>query len=160
MLDANTIIDYSHKDFMDGIRHITHLIRADQYAPDYIVGIVRGGAIPAVYLSHHLKVPVVMLHWSSRDHNLVSGNESNTWIPEDINAGKRILIVDDIVDGGETIRQILDDWQSSALAGLNLDNIKIASLFYNTAQDISVDYCHHRINRNEDSRWVVFDWEA
>lgn len=163
MINANTIIDYGYEDFLQGINNIAAQIKISPFgSPDYIVGIVRGGAVPATYLSHKLKIPVVMLHWSTRDSNLVSGNEINCWIPEDILAGKRVLLVDDIVDGGDTIKEILADWDTS-LGGsgqLPMDNIQIAALHYNIDQDVVVHYYDQTISRNVDSRWVVYPWEA
>jgi hypoxanthine phosphoribosyltransferase len=76
--------------------------------------------------------------------------------------GKKILVVDDIVDGGDTIRELLADWQSSVagLGKLPVDNLRIAAMYYNTAQDVKVDFYHHTIDRNEDYRWIHFCWEA
>lgn len=159
-LDSTTIIDYNYDDFLVGINKIVTDIWRSDFEPDYIVGIVRGGSVPAVYLSHKLKIPVQMLHWNTRDNVDWNGNESNTWIPEDINNGKKVLLVDDIVDGGDTIREILEDWESSIFGTLNRENIKIASLVYNVAQDIEVDFYDFAIDRNEDSRWIVFSWES
>lgn len=161
MIDANTIIDYSHDDFKAGINHIAKQIIESEFKPDYIVSVVRGGAVPGVYLSHRLKLPLVTVAWSIRD-NRTQPNESNCWVPEDIMGGKKILVVDDIVDGGDTIRELLEDWQLSVagMGPLNRDNIKIAALWYNTAQDIVVDFYHETIDRNKDARWIVFDWEA
>lgn len=151
-------VTYGYRTFLEGIVTIVDKIQHSGYNPDYIVGIVRGGAVPAVYLSHRLGIPVQMLTWNTRDNAL--GNESNCWIPEDINAGKKILLVDDIVDGGDTIQQILADWDSAVREPLKYENIRTASLIYNTSQPVKVDYYHRAINRNEDKRWVVFDWEA
>lgn len=161
MIDATTIIDYTHSEFRAGIESIAKSITASGWVPDYIVGIVRGGTIPAVYLSHKLNKPLVTVAWSTRDKSIY-GNESNCWIPEDIMDGKNILIVDDIVDGGDTIRELLEDWQGSVsgMGPLKTDNIKIAAMWYNTSQDINVDFYHKTIDRNEDPRWIVFDWEA
>ena len=161
MVDATAIIDYDYDEFRAGINHIAETITTSGWTPDYIVGIVRGGAIPAVYLSHALKLPLVTVAWSTRDKTIF-GNESNCWIPEDIMDGKKVLIVDDIVDGGETIRELLEDWQKSVagLGPLNKENIKIATMWYNSSQDIVVDFYHKVIDRNEDTRWVVFPWEA
>lgn len=158
MLDATSIIDYTYPEFLNGAKLIANAVKAN-FKPDYIVGVVRGGAVPAVYLSHELSVPVQMVHWSSRDHNLM-GNETNTWIPEDINCGKRILLVDDIVDGGETITQLLADWQSCIRQKLVMENVRIASMYYNTAQDVKVDFYHRAIDRSVDSRWIHFPWES
>lgn len=158
-IDATSIIDYDYNDFRDGITAIAEAVVASGWTPDYIVGIVRGGSIPAVYLSHRLKLPIVTVAWSTRDKSIF-GNESNCWIPEDIVDGKRILLVDDIVDGGDTIKELLEDWQKSVRAPLNKDNIKIAAMWYNTAQDVVVDFYHKTIDRNEDKRWVSFCWET
>lgn len=161
MIDATTIIDYNYSEFCAGIDTIARAIKSSGWTPDYIVGIVRGGATPAVFLSHKLNVPVVMVAWSTRDKNIYN-NESNCWIPEDIMDGKKILIVDDIVDGGDTIRELLEDWQQSVsgLGKLNTDNVKIAAMWFNPSQSVSVDFYHCIVDRNEDPRWVVFPWEA
>lgn len=159
MVDATSIIDYTFAEFRDGIQAITKQIQDSGFAPDYLVGIVRGGSVPAVYLSHKLKIPVVMVAWNTRD-NTEFGKESVTWIPEDLLAGKRVIIVDDIVDGGQTIKELLEDWQKSVLDPVPQENIRVAAMWYNTAQDVVVDFYHKTIDRNEDPRWIVFDWEA
>jgi hypoxanthine phosphoribosyltransferase len=161
MIDATTIIDYDYSDFRDGVEHIAKSIRDSGWTPDYIVGIVRGGAIPAVHLSHKLGIPVVMVAWNTRDTTIFD-RESNCWIPEDLIDGKKILVVDDIVDGGDTIRELLADWQSSVagLGKLPVDNLRVSAMYYNTAQDVVVDFYHRTIDRNEDPRWIVFPWEA
>lgn len=160
MIDANTIIDYEYNDFRSGIDAIAKAITASGWKPDYIVGIVRGGSVPAVYLSHKLKVPVVMVSWSTRDTTFF-GKESNYWIPEDIHNGKKVLVVDDIVDGGDTIRELLEDWNKSTagLGNLPVDNLRVAAMYYNTAQDVKVDFYHREIDRDVDYRWIHFPWE-
>ena len=159
MNDTSSVIDYSYSDFRDGIEQIAVQIEKSGYEPDVIVGIVRGGSVPAVYLSHRLKIPVQMVHWNTRDETQW-GNESNCWIPEDINNGDKILLVDDIVDGGDTIKELLNDWNSSISDDLEVDNIRVAAMYYNTAQDVNVDYFDRAINREEDKRWIIFPWEA
>ena len=162
MIDATTIIDYSFSDFSAGIDSIANTIKSSGWTPDYIVGIVRGGSIPAVFLSHKLNVPVQMVHWNTRDTSKWISNEHNCWVPEDIHEGAQVLVVDDIVDGGDTIKELLDDWQKSiaGLGDLPLQNIRVAAMYYNTAQDVVVDFYHRTIDRNEDPRWIVFPWEA
>jgi hypoxanthine phosphoribosyltransferase len=159
VVDATSIIDYTFTEFRNGIQDIAKQIEESGFAPDYLVGIVRGGSVPAVYLSHKLKIPVVMVAWNTRD-NTEFGTDSVTWIPEDLLAGKRVLIVDDIVDGGQTIKELLEDWQKSVLKPIPHENIRIAAMWYNTAQDVAVDFYHKTIDRDSDSRWIVFDWEA
>jgi uncharacterized protein len=165
VIDATSIIDYTYDDFAHGIDNIVALLQDPEFGfkPDYIVGIVRGGAIPAVYLSHKLKIPVQMVHWSTRDKTDDWGNESNCWIPEDLLAGKKILLVDDIIDGGETIKELLDDWKTSVHQDLPLQNIQLVCMYYNTAQEsfAGINVVSDRtIDRNEDQRWIVFPWEG
>lgn len=162
MVNATTIVDYTYDDFIVGINEIVKQVKESDFDPDFIVGVVRGGAIPAVYLSHKLTKPLQMVHWSTRDKTDEWGNESNCWIPELLHEGKKALLVDDIVDGGDTIRELLDDWHSSTtgLGDLPLQNIRIAAMFYNTAQETKVHFYDREIDRNEDSHWIVFPWEA
>tara|TARA_R110000822_G_scaffold5031_7_gene21815 strand:+ start:324 stop:809 length:486 start_codon:yes stop_codon:yes gene_type:complete len=161
MIDATSVIDYSYSDFQEGIDHIVGHIKQSDFNPDFIVGIVRGGSVPAVYLSHRLKIPVQMISWNTRDR-VAWGNESNCFVPEDIMSGKKVLLVDDIVDGGDTIRELLADWQTSVvtMGNLPVDNIRICSMIYNTAQSVIPHFYHRTINRDDDKRWVIFPWEA
>jgi hypoxanthine phosphoribosyltransferase len=123
------------------VNKIARDISVSGWKPDYIVGLTRGGLIPAVMLSHYLNVPMWTLNVSLRDGE---GGESNTWMAEDalgtepaieiadeddvgavldaastllempeLPTYKNILIVDDINDTGATFNWIIDDWKSS-----------------------------------------------
>jgi xanthine phosphoribosyltransferase len=110
------------------------------WRPDYIVGLTRGGLIPAVMISQYLEVPMHALSVSLRDSD--TGPESNLWMAEDAlgprtkerivedpndiggilqaasslleegSTYKNILIVDDINDTGATLNWIMQDWPS------------------------------------------------
>lgn len=155
-VDPTLIIDYTYEEFIEGINTIAKQIQDSNFQPDYVVGIVRGGSVPATYLSHKLKIPATMVHWSYRDSYTC---ESNCWIPEDINHGKRVLVIDDIVDGGMTIETLIEDWQRSVHEPLKLENIKVAAMWFNTALEKKIDYYHREINRNTEPHWVIMPWE-
>lgn len=156
----NIVLTWQYVD--EACEKIAAEVRASGFAPDYIVGIVRGGAIPAVLLSHRLGLPVVMVHWNTRDKG-IDHRESNAWLSEDINFNnKKVLIVDDIVDSGRTIEELFEDWSATNKAGertLALDNIKVCAIVYNETQSVYVDYYGRAIDRNQDDRWCVFPWE-
>ena len=81
--------------------------------------------------------------------------KESAWdIAEDIQDGKRLLIVDDILDSGRTIRELLEDW------GARRDQIDVAVLIYNTDQGIVPDYYGRRVDKSKDPSWVHFWWEA
>jgi hypoxanthine phosphoribosyltransferase len=147
------------------IGDITMQMNRDNWKPDYIVGLTRGGLIPAVYLSHYLNVPMETLKVSLRDSS--GESESNLWMAEDAYNGKNILIVDDINDTGATLDWIINDWQNSCHPAdahwLQVwgNNVKIAVLVDNLSSNFSrtVDYCAKEINKAEKDVWIVYPWE-
>ena len=134
------------------VRQMYHL----KFTPDYIVGITRGGLVPAVMLSQHLDIPMHTLNISFRDGDNL-GPESNLWMAEDAfgynQDAKNILIVDDINDTGRTLQWIKDDWQSGCLPndpqwiGVWHHNVKFATIVDNEASEFKgVDFTGLTIN--------------
>ena len=159
---------------------ICRSISTSQWKPDIIVGINRGGLIPAVMISQWFDVKHVPLTISLRDH---ADCESNLWLAEhafgysniDLPATpfsnpelkKNILIVDDINDSGATFNWILQDWPSGCLPNDPVwkdiwnHNVKFAVLVDNLASkcEAKMDFCGMEINKAEDDVWVDFPWE-
>jgi hypoxanthine phosphoribosyltransferase len=138
------------------------------WRPDYIVGISRGGLIPAVLLSHYLGTTLHTLKVTLRD-GLEEDCDHNCWMAEDAlgysEDKKNILIVDDINDSGATFGWIKQDWMSSALpkddrwSTIWGHNVRFAVLVHNAASDETSDYAGMEINKAENPSWVVFPWE-
>jgi len=170
--------DYIHIHEM--VNNISFQMYKDNWRPDYIVGLTRGGLIPAVIMSNTLDIPMHTLKVNLRDH--VEGSESNCWMAEDAWGyggtfdgkpvqdefkQKKILIVDDINDTGATLDWIKQDWQSSCLPNspewLNIwgNNVRIAVLIDNLASKFSgkVNYAAKEINKAEEDVWIVYPWE-
>jgi hypoxanthine phosphoribosyltransferase len=121
---------------------------------------MRGGIVPAVMLSHKMKCPVMSLYWSKRDYQ---NREFGTYLDTIVKSaftGKKYLIVDDIVDSGETIAELKHYAGKLSSVKYYSNYIKFASLIYNTDQPESVDYHATKISRNADKRWVIFPWES
>ena len=66
----------------NAVQEILRQMHLDNFRPDYVVGITRGGLLPAVMISHYLKVPMYSLDISLRD-NVQQGPESNCWMSVD-----------------------------------------------------------------------------
>ncbi len=49
---------YSWRQVEGAVLEITRQMSIDNWRPDYIVGITRGGATPAILLSQYLNVPM------------------------------------------------------------------------------------------------------
>lgn len=137
----------------------------DEWMPDYVVGITRGGLVPAVMISHYLKTPMHSLKVSFREGT--ADLESNCWMAEDAFNGKNILIVDDINDSGETINWIKKDWEGAAFPrdskweSIWNNNVKIATVFNNIASKalIDVDFYYSKLDKSEKDVWIEFPYE-
>ncbi len=73
-------IYYTNEHIAGYVNDIIRQLIIDDFKPDYIVGLTRGGLVPALMLSHYLKVPMHTLKVSMRDDDHC---ESNLWMAED-----------------------------------------------------------------------------
>ena len=174
---------YSWQDIENSCINIALQMYTDNWRPDYIVGITRGGNIPATILSNMLNIRCEALKVSLRDDD--SESESNCWMAEDAfgyvdvadreiyktrwDPGKRknILIVDDINDTGATFNWIKKDWQSSCLPDEESwntvwdKNVRFAVLTENLSSEFDlVKYHVDEINKAEEDVWLVYPWEV
>lgn len=173
---------YSWQDVEKMCTDIVLQMYKDQWYPDYIVGLTRGGNIPATIISHMIDVSCETLKVSLRDGEQC---ESNCWMAEDAfgyvsleeqeiyksrwDPARRsnILIVDDINDTGATLEWIVNDWRSSCLpnedSGWNSvfgNNVRFAVLTNNLASKFdNISYYAHEVNKAEDDVWLVYPWE-
>jgi xanthine phosphoribosyltransferase len=158
-------IYYSWRDVERQTQEILRQIQQDAWRPDYVVGLTRGGLVPANLISQYLSVPMECLKVSLRDDN--NGPESNLWMAEDAFEGKRILIVDDINDSGATLNWIREDWMSGCLPNhpdwndVWGENVRVATLVDNEASksELTVGYSAVDLNKAEEDSWIVFPWE-
>ena len=159
---------YDYTKIHDWVNQISFQMQKDNWRPDYIVGLTRGGLIPATIMSNTLDIPMWTLKVSLRDGG---DTETNAWMAEDAygynEAPKNILIVDDINDTGATLDWIIQDWQGNPQSKDRRwddvwgNNVRFAVLIDNLSSKFSrkVDYCAKTINKAEKDVWIVYPWE-
>ena len=176
---------YSWQDVEKMCVQIVNQMYIDNWRPDYIVGITRGGNIPATIISNMTGIRCEALKVSLRDSAEGEESESNCWMADnafgivaeedrpvyksrwDPAMRKNIVVVDDINDTGATFNWIKQDWQSSCLPNEENawdtvweNNVRFATLTNNDASDFDdVRYTCHEINKAEEDVWLVYPWE-
>jgi light-regulated signal transduction histidine kinase (bacteriophytochrome) len=96
----------SWRDFDNYVSSIFNQLQSSKWIPDYIVGVKRGGLIPAVKLSHMLDKPLIMMSCQLRDD---ADNRVKLLEAESLSKDKKILIIDDICDSGNTLQKIIEE---------------------------------------------------
>lgn len=173
-------IYYSWSMIEGAVLDIARQLAQDNWKPDYIVGITRGGAIPAVLLSQYTGIPMKPLQVSLRDNvDCVSDlgmaedafgyvsleDREHEHITHNASSAKNILIVDDINDQGSTIAWIKKDWASGCMPNSDRwdyvwgENVRFATLTNNLASKETVDYSVWEVNKAEEDCWLVYPWE-
>lgn len=103
---------------------------------DAIIGIPRGGLIPAVFLSHALKVPMVT--------NL-----------DTVHSGQKILIVDEICDTGKTLMKVAE-YNNHYVKSSNVCYTYVA-LVKRTDSKFDLDFWADEVDKGI---LVIFPWES
>ena len=102
-------------------RELAEKIEASGWRPDLIVAIARGGYVPARllcdFLDIHELLSLQVLHWGKAAEITA---KAHVKYPYEIDlSGKKILLVDDIVDTGDSVivakNFILEKWKPSEL---------------------------------------------
>ncbi len=138
--------------FTETIDHICGAIKESGFIPDIVLSVGRGGMVPARYIADTLPDSEVSLI-SAKMYTGVGTRESkpkigHLQIPV---FGKKVLIVDDIIDSGLTIDGVIEALQKGKAA-----QIKTATLAIKRYSKRLPSFYHLII---DDEVWIVFPWE-
>lgn len=127
-----------------------------KWIPDFVVGIVRGGAVPGIMISHTMDIPFLPLDLRLRD-KLVSnamGFQHFFDVAVDFTKSQKVLFVDDINDTSDTFKYVDSNIKSNR-HNLIFD-YKFASLYERISASVESDYTGKVY---ESGDWIVFPWE-
>src|SRR5687767_14216364 len=122
-----TLLYIAHERFVADVLAVAAQIEADCWRPDFLVGIGRGGLVPAAYLSHRVGIPMLSVDISSGVPGFAA--ELVVQLAAKLRTGRRILIVDDINDSGSTLASLRAALESE---GERPDSVRVAVLINNS----------------------------
>lgn len=145
-----------HDDFVADVRTLAAALASDSdWKPTFLIGIGRGGLVPAVFLSHATGLPTLSCDLSSQVKDFAG--DVLVRLAARTHAGERLLFVDDINDSGRTIGMLR---AMLAEAGAVADAVRFATLIDNVSSAQRVDHAARTIDRTVTKDWFVFPWEA
>lgn len=161
MVTQTVIMEKSHLSYCDIHTHVKMLalkIQASNWMPSVIVGVSRGGMLPATLLSHSWRLPMKALNVSLRDNAKLQPDHA-VWLEELVQSGKRVLVMDDINDSGATIHWIKQDWQNRVPSASFSDHVRFAVLLNKSTSTESPEYVAKEISTEKLETWWIFPWE-
>ncbi len=135
----------------ENIRDIAKKIKKDNYRPDIVIALSRGGFIPARVICDLMIIKdllsVKVDHWGI---TATKDGKAHLRYPIDVDlTGKKVLIVDDITDTGESMA-IAKEFVEK----LNPEEIRTAAIFHIKTSKFIPNYYSEEI----DWIWVMWPW--
>ena len=140
---------YSYDEFAKDTQILVDKCR--DYEPDILLAVARGGLTLAHLMAQALDMRNLYSLNSIHYEGELKLDTFNIFNIPDVSHAKRVLIIDDIVDSGETMEQILK------VLAQKFPNVefKLATIFYKKTAVLQPDF-----TVREADRWIDFFWEV
>jgi hypothetical protein len=141
-------VKWEHVDAM--CAQLAKKIEASGYRPDVIVGIARGGWVPARLLSdkmHNESVASMRVEFYTHP-GVTKRRPRVTQAPSMPLKGKRVLLVDDVADTGHSLAEALNSIHDAK-------EIRTATLHHKPHSIFEPDYYV-----GTTTEWIVYPWET
>lgn len=133
-------------------RRLARMIRESGFRPDIIVAIGRGGYMPARILSDFLDQPDLSSFKIEHYQGTRKSAGAVVRYPLAANVdGRRVLLVDDVSDSGDTFVAAIEHLNSRGRP----EEVRTAVLHHKVVSHYRPDYYVHRIVK---WRWLIYPW--
>ena len=139
---------YSYSEFIDDLKI---LVKRIDFNFDAILAVARGGMSIAHMLGEYFNIREVFSVNSIGYEDREKLDEIKIFNLPDLSGCKNVLIVDDIVDSGETMKSLVERINKSNPTL----NIKTASIFYKKSSTFKPDFFVKYTNS-----WIDFFWSV
>ena len=138
--------------FYDMARQLAFMIHNDDYCPDVIIAIARGGYTPARILSDYLGVMDMtsfkVKHYQSTEKEPIARIEHP--LAADV-SGQKILLVDDVSDTGDTFEVAINHINECTKPA----EIRTAVLHHKIVSKYKPDYYTREV---KEWHWITYPW--
>ncbi len=139
---------YSYSEFILDCKSLTHKI---DWEFDTIIGIARGGLTLSHVLGEHYNIRKVYTINTIGYDDTVKLDSVKVFNIPNLQESKKVLIVDDIVDSGDTLKIVLELLEESYSHCI----FKSASLFYKPTAIIEPNWYFQEVKD-----WIDFFWDV
>jgi xanthine phosphoribosyltransferase len=139
---------YGYDEFKEDTQILVDKCR--DYEPEILLAVARGGLTLSHLMGQALNMRNVFALNSIHYEGELKLDTFNIFNIPDVSHAKRVLVVDDIVDSGETMREILKTLREK----FPDTEFKLATIFYKPTACLSADYSVKIADK-----WIEFFWE-
>lgn len=135
----------------ESLLNLAEKIREDNFKPDVIVGVSRGGWPPARVMSDLLENPEIA-NVKAEFYLGVAQTKGEPLITQPVSVSvrdKEVLLMDDVADTGKSLRLV-----RAHLKEKGATEVKIATIYYKPWSVVIPDYYE-----KETTSWIIFPWE-
>jgi xanthine phosphoribosyltransferase len=139
---------YSYEKFVGDVKQLVKMTA--EYDPDTLIAVARGGLALGHAYAYATRNRQLMTINSILYEDDKKGKVCEIFNVPELGKAKKVLILDDIIDSGETMKEVLNYLKSH----FPEVEFRVASLYYKKTALMQPDYTLHEANE-----WIDFYWE-
>lgn len=146
----------SWRDIENWSKDVVRRVASSGYQPEIVVGLARGGLVPARLISDYLNIKdlyaVKTEHWG-----VTATSDGQAKLAQGLQVsieGKKVLVVDDITDTGQSLRLAVEHIKAHKPA-----EVRSATLLHITHSKYVPDYYSQEVPEDRWT-WFIFPWNV